>query len=165
MTKSATIRPGIVCGRMGMTDLDIELEHILLEIRAERWNQLDRFLFPYFCFREGYLTKQGKPDWEAARAQSPRSSKIMQVKHACLEPLLPNEALIGELKRHTRDGNLSLASLKRILATALQYAVISKEEKQALSSLGLADAMPPEWYRSAERTIHARFDAANIKIN
>ncbi|NAX20476.1 hypothetical protein CAG65_04585 [Vibrio sp. V39_P1S14PM300] len=148
-----------------MTDLDIELEHILLEIRAERWNQLDRFLFPYFCFREGYLTKQGKPDWEAARAQSPRSSKIMQVKHACLEPLLPNEALIGELKRHTRDGNLTLASLKRILATALQYAVISKEEKQALSSLGLADAMPPEWYRSAERTIHARFDAANIKIN
>ncbi|KJY83313.1 hypothetical protein TW81_09980 [Vibrio galatheae] len=61
-----------------MTDLDLEFEHIYLEVKAERWQQIERFLFSYYCFREGLVTNNNKPDWETARKNATRSKKVQQ---------------------------------------------------------------------------------------
>ncbi|MCG9597706.1 hypothetical protein L1D15_13350 [Vibrio sp. Isolate25] len=145
-----------------MTDLDIEFEHIFLEVKAERWHSIERFYFSYFCFRENYLTKKGKPDWELARQQCPRSRSLTIIKHAELEPLVPHEVITGEIKRYWRDGKLTPHSLKRILDSLLHYATISQHELIALKKAGLQKAMPACWYDSKTKDLNTRFEALDI---
>ncbi|ARC92490.1 hypothetical protein B6A42_10925 [Vibrio coralliilyticus] len=147
-----------------MTDLDIEFEHIFLEVKAERWHSIERFYFSYFCFRENYLTKKGKPDWELARQRCPRSRSLTIIKHAELEPLVPHEVITGEIKRYWRDGLLTPRALRRILDSLLDYATITKAEKNVLKQAGLLNAMPAFWYQSKDKSPISRFAAANIEM-
>lgn len=147
-----------------MTDLELEFEHIYLEVRAERWQQIDRFLFSYFCFREGFITKHGKPDWELARASSIRSTSIKHLKHSELEPIVPLAVIIGEIKRYQRDGDLTPSVLLRVLNSLLHYAVISKDEKSALRTAGLSDTMPADWYQGKTNDPHGRFLEVGIQL-
>ncbi|UUM29569.1 hypothetical protein [Vibrio japonicus] len=148
-----------------MTDLELEFEHIYLEVRAERWQQIDRFLFSYFCFREGYVTKNGKPDWELARENAPRSYKVDSLKNAELEPIVPLEVVIGEIKRYFRDGELTPSVLRRILDSLLTYTVITRQEKALLRNAALQNAMPISWYKNGDKNPYLRFNHVDIKIN
>ncbi|GAB2663054.1 hypothetical protein [Vibrio panuliri] len=148
-----------------MTDIDIEFEHLMLEIHARRWSMVERFLFSYFCFRQGFLSKAGKPDWQTARDQSPQSVTLRSLKLAELEPVVPHQAIIGELKRYERDGELTRQTVQRILDSLLHYVVISKTEQRVLKLAGLADAMPPEWYQSGAKEPYARFKKLGIQFN
>jgi len=145
-----------------MTDLDIEFEHLWLELSAQRWAMVERFLFNYYCFREGYLSKQGKPDWETARLSAPKADGCTSIKHTQLEPIVPLTVIVGELKRYERDGELNRQSARRILDSLLHFVVITKQQKQALRQLGLADSMPKEWYASTTREPYLRFSLAGI---
>ncbi|MCY9803866.1 hypothetical protein OTK51_10525 [Vibrio scophthalmi] len=147
-----------------MKDTDIEFEHLWLEIQFERWPMVERFLLSYFCFSRGYITKAGKPDWQQARDCSCRSNNVFTLKHAELEPLVPLETIIGELKRYQRDGELTPQSAKRILSCLLNYAVITKQEKQQLKQLGLSQAMPASWYQSERKDPYERFALAGIHL-
>ncbi|MBA5762655.1 hypothetical protein H2O73_09905 [Vibrio sp. 404] len=147
-----------------MNDTELEFEHLMLEISAQRWEMVERFLLSYFCFREGHVSKTGKPDWQIARERCPRSNSVTTTKHTELEPLVPLASIVGELKRHERDGELSRQSTQRIIDCLLHFAVISKAEKQCLKSLGLAESMPADWYRSLDKQPNARFIAANIVL-
>ncbi|WCP68291.1 hypothetical protein LYZ37_06105 [Vibrio tubiashii] len=146
-----------------MTDLDIEFEHIYLEVKAERWTQIERFLFSYYCYREGFVTSKNKPDWETARATAPRSSNVQDIRDSALEPVVPPAVVIGEIKRYWRDGELTPNSLRRILDSLLHYATISKQELTQLKKAGLQNAMPACWYQSKERELFERFCVAHIK--
>lgn len=148
-----------------MTDLELEFEHIYLEVRAERWQQIDRFLFSYFCFREGFVTKHGKPDWETARAKAPRSNQVQAIKQSALEPIVPLEVVVGEIKRYARDGLLTPTSLKRILDCLLHFVVITKQEQTTLKHAGLMNNMPSTWYQCENKNPYARFDSVGIKIS
>ncbi len=145
-----------------MPDIDIEFQHILLEIRLQRWAMLERFLFSYFCFKHGYLSKSGKPDWQQARECCRRSSSVTNTKHAELEPVVPLVAIIGELKRTSKQSKPNEEQLREILDSLLDYVVISKEEKQRLDQLGLSHQMPKNWYQAEEKASNARFELANI---
>jgi len=147
-----------------MNDIDIEFEHLILEISNQRWVMVERFLLSYFCFREGYVSKTGKPDWQIARERCPRSSSVITIKQTELEPLVPLPSIIGELKRYQRDGELSRQSAQRIINSLLHFAVITKAEKQRLHSLGLAESMPSDWYPSMDKQPNARFIAAKIEM-
>lgn len=147
-----------------MTDIDIEFEHLYLEVKAERWHMLERFLLSYFCFREGYVTRNGKPSWELAREQCPSSSNSDRRNEGVLEPLVPLDTIVGEIKRHWRDGELSPSRLRRILDDLLHYAVISAKEKSALKAARLNNAMPPSWYRDPNQDIHCRFHHIGIAL-
>ncbi|MDN3609774.1 hypothetical protein ACFFUP_11425 [Vibrio ostreicida] len=147
-----------------MTDLDIEFEHIFLEVKAERWHSIERFYFSYFCFRENYLTKKGKPDWELARQRCLRSSSLTIIKHAELEPLVPHDVITGEIKRYWRDGILTPRALRRILDNLLHYVTISKQELAELKKAGLQKAMPACWYSSKTKKSNLRFKTLNICI-
>ncbi|GLT20017.1 hypothetical protein GCM10007938_38000 [Vibrio zhanjiangensis] len=147
-----------------MTDIDIELDHIFLEAQAQRWTCIERFLFSYFCFRENYLTSKGKPDWESARHNCMRSSRVTTIENGVLEPFVPHSVIIGEIKRHCRDGSLTRQALKRILNQLLDYALIAPQDKAALKAARLNEAMPTDWYHSASRPVFQRLDTVNITL-
>ncbi|WP_070964094.1 hypothetical protein [Vibrio sonorensis] len=148
------------------TDKERELQHIWLEIEGERWAMLERFLFSYVCFREDFVTRKGKPDWQEARNKAPRSIKAQGCPKdgLLIEPLIPLESVVGEIKRHYRDEALSYSRLERVLDSLLQYVAITKEEQQKIKILGLENSMPKEWYLGDKSQVTLRFDAAGIQL-
>ncbi|KOO16507.1 hypothetical protein AKJ18_04210 [Vibrio xuii] len=147
-----------------MTDLELEFEHIYLEVKAQRWHQIERFLFSYYCYKHDYLSKQGKPDWELARQSVARSTRCKNLKESALEPVVPLSVVVGEIKRYWRDGELTPSNLRRLLDALLDYVLISKAELQALKKAGLQNAMPACWYQSQERIPTDRLTSVGIEI-
>ncbi|WP_394128530.1 hypothetical protein [Vibrio hepatarius] len=147
-----------------MTDLELEFEHIYLEVKSERWHQVERFLFSYFCYKHDYVSKQGKPDWELARKRVTRSTSCTDLKESALEPVVPLSVVIGEIKRYWRDGELTPSNLRRLLDSLIDYVLISKAELQAIKKAGLQNAMPASWYQSEHKPLLARLSAVAIVI-
>ncbi|HAS6382884.1 TPA: hypothetical protein RZA60_000064 [Vibrio vulnificus] len=149
-----------------MYDTHLELQHILLEVKAERWHAIERFLFPYYCYQHQLLTRQGKPDWLLAREKLPRSSSVITTKQCVIEPLVPEQRIVGLLKAHWKDHEqISLLSLTSLFEQWLHYAVITKDEQASLKEAGLENAMPREWYHQEQPSVEARFEKVGIKIN
>ncbi|BFN31181.1 hypothetical protein VHTUMSATKI_13760 [Vibrio harveyi] len=112
-----------------MTDADIELQHLWLEVQAERWQNLSRFLFSYYCYKHNLVSKTNKVCWETARASLPCSKTITERKHAVIEPLIPEDTVVGLLKTISKDGDMSFEIMASTLDTFLRYVVINKQEK------------------------------------
>ncbi|EEX92042.1 hypothetical protein VIOR3934_01460 [Vibrio orientalis CIP 102891 = ATCC 33934] len=147
-----------------MTNLELEFEHIYLEVKAERWHQIERFLFSYYCYKHDYVSKQGKPDWELARQSVARSTRCKSLKESALEPVVPLSVVIGEIKRYWRDGELTPSNLRRLLDGLIDYVLISKAELQALKKAGLQNAMPAYWYQQRTDSIYLRFQSVGIEL-
>ncbi|EDL69212.1 hypothetical protein [Vibrio campbellii] len=142
-----------------MTDADIELQHLWLEVQAERWQNLSRFLFSYYCYKHNLVSKTNKVCWETARASLPCSYTITELKHAVIEPLIPEDTVVGLLKTISKDGDMSFEMMKSTLDTFLRYVVISKQEKAQLKP-----NMPASWYQQESKPLMARFELAGIVI-
>ncbi|MGI3091357.1 hypothetical protein ACRTEP_07740 [Vibrio diabolicus] len=142
-----------------MTDADIELQHLWLEVQAERWQNLPRFLFSYYCYKHNLVSKTNKACWETARANLRASTSIKERKNAVVEPLVPEEAVVGLLKTISKDGEMTFDVMGTTLDTFLHYVVISKEEKARLKS-----NMPASWYQRSNKSPLARFEQAGIKL-
>ncbi|GAJ72356.1 hypothetical protein JCM18904_3169 [Vibrio sp. JCM 18904] len=143
-----------------MTDADIELQHLWLEVQAERWQNLPRFLFSYYCYKHNLISKTNKVCWETARANLPASTSIKERKNAVVEPLVSEETVAGLLKAISKDGGeMTFDVMGTTLDTFLHYVVISKEEKARLKS-----NMPASWYQRSNKSPLARFEQAGIKL-
>ena len=142
-----------------MTDADIELQHLWLEVQAERWQNLSRFLFSYYCYKHDLVSKTNKVRWETARALLPYSKTISERKHAVIEPLIPEDTVVGLLKTISKDGDMSFEMMTSTLDTFLRYVVISKQEKARLKP-----NMPAIWYQQESKPLMARFELAGIVI-
>ncbi len=142
-----------------MTDADIELHHIWLEVQAERWHNIPRFLFSYYCYTNNHVSKTNRPCWETARNALPASSTISTRKNSVIEPLVPEDAVVGLLKALSKDGEMSFDTMAQTLKEFLHYVVISKQEQMKLKP-----NMPPSWYNESIKPVKARFDHAGISI-
>ncbi|PMO37931.1 hypothetical protein BCT11_18290 [Vibrio sp. 10N.222.52.B12] len=142
-----------------MTDADIELQHLWLEVQAERWQNLSRFLFSYYCYKHNIVSKTNKVCWETARASLPCSKTITKRKHAVIEPLIPEDTVVGLLKTISKDGDMSFEIMVSTLDTFLRYVVISKQEKAQLKP-----NMPASWYQQESKLLMARFELAGIVV-
>ncbi|HDM8223214.1 TPA: hypothetical protein P0E24_002246 [Vibrio campbellii] len=142
-----------------MTDADIELQHLWLEVQAERWQNLSRFLFSYYCYKHNLVSKTNKVCWETARASLPCSKTITERKDAVIEPLIPEDTVVGLLKTISKDGDMSFEIMASTLDTFLRYVVISKQEKTQLKP-----NMPASWYQQESKPLMARFELAGIVI-
>ncbi|EKO3783002.1 hypothetical protein V9R59_003778 [Vibrio harveyi] len=142
-----------------MTDADIELQHLWLEVQAERWQNLSRFLFSYYCYKHNLVSKTNKVCWETARALLPCSKAITERKHAVIEPLIPEDTVVGLLKTISKDGDMSFEMMASTLDTFVRYVVISKQEKAQLKP-----NMPASWYQQESKPLMARFELAGIVI-
>ena len=147
-----------------MKDTEIELQHIFLEASAQRWQHLERFFFSYYCFREGFVGKNGKPDWQTARNEAPCSRGLLDRNASIVEPLVPHKVIIGEIKKMQRNNLLTISSLAQCLDSLLKYAVISQQEQNQLKHSGLKDCMPATWYTSENKVATSRFIESNIRF-
>ncbi|MDP5253559.1 MULTISPECIES: hypothetical protein [unclassified Vibrio] len=148
-------------------DIDhaLELQHIWLEIQAQRWHQIERFLWPLFCYRHGYVTNKGKPCLTSAKARLRRSDNALKSDSVTMIALVPFKAIIGELKKHEKDGNLSFSRMQRVLLHLLDYRLISAAEWQTLISLGLQHQMPALWYQQKNVNLEIRMALADITFH
>ncbi|PFG56059.1 hypothetical protein ATG66_2384 [Vibrio sp. ES.051] len=142
-----------------MSDADIELQHIWLEVQAQRWQNLSRFLFSYFCYQHNLVSKTNKACWETARAKLPTSKSIKARKNAVIEPLIAEETIVGLLKTMSKNGEMSFGAMQATINEFLHYVVISKQEKNQLKL-----NMPASWYQQQHKPIMARFAQAGIVI-
>lgn len=142
-----------------MTDSDIELQHIWLEVQAQRWQNVARFLFSYYCYQHNLVSKSNKPCWETARNKLPASNAIQTRNNTVIEPLVPEETVVGLLKALSKSGKISFDEMQSTLKQHLHYVVISKQEKAKLKP-----SMPTDWYQQAHKSVMARFEISDIFI-
>ncbi|MGR5068134.1 hypothetical protein [Vibrio alfacsensis] len=142
-----------------MTDADIELQHIWLEVQTQRWQNLSRFLFSYYCYKHNLVSKTNRACWETARATLPVSTSIKTRNNTVIEPLVPEEAIVGLLKAISKDGDMTFDAMTETVNTFLHYVVISKKEKAQLKQ-----NMPANWYQQQNKPVTVRFEQAGILI-
>ncbi|EGU6978151.1 hypothetical protein GOZ66_17150 [Vibrio parahaemolyticus] len=142
-----------------MTDADIELQHLWLEIQTQRWQNVSRFLFSYYCYKNNLVNKNNKVCWETARDALPASICLKTRKQAVIEPLIPEETVVGLLKAISKDGEMTFDVMTATLNAFLHYVVIRKQEK-----LQLKPNMPASWYQQHHKPVFARFEQAGIEI-
>ena len=142
-----------------MTDANLELQHLWLDIQHQRWQQLPRFFFSYFCYQHQYVDNKNKPCWETARQQLPSSLSASQRQGAIIEPLIPESVIVGLLKTQAKQSALCFEKMVDILEKHLHYVVISSEQKQRLSP-----TMPAMWYKKEPKTLLDRFEQAGIEL-
>ncbi|KLV05434.1 hypothetical protein ABT56_12035 [Photobacterium aquae] len=135
----------------------IELQHIYLEVYAERFHSLRQYFEAYYCYQHGLVTRHNKPDWRQIFSYAPCSvavcklsavSKKEPLKHLVRELYLPLGVIEGQLKALVRDDRLTVERIGEILDRALSYVVITRDEWQCLKSKGLDSVMPREYYKA-----------------
>ena len=147
---------------------NLELQHIYLEVYAERFHYLRQFFEGYYCYRHHLVTRQGKADWEQIfehGARSQAASLIKDRKQLVREFRLPLSVLTGKLKALVRDDELSIDTIKQLLDTHLEYVILTCQELQKLKAAGLVQRMPANYYRqgtASYQCTESRFSAAGI---
>jgi hypothetical protein len=148
--------------------INLELQHIYLEVHAERFHYLRRFLESYYCYQHNLVTKQGKMDWESIFQYAQRSkaaSNISNRKQLVREMVLPLPVLIGMLKALVRDDEASIENIQQLLDVHFSYVIITREEHLALKKMGLLERMPTTYYQKKSTNFHlvsSRFSAVDI---
>lgn len=153
-----------------MNDLSftqIELKHIQLELESGRGQHLRHFVDQYFCYKNGYVKKTGRADWEAivwrenvSRAASRTTIRTDVVK----EHVIP-------MKRIRKDllalSDTTIDSIEKYLDEHLILSTITKEEDSLLRMNKLTSSMPPEYDNPSHRLFRdkfARYKVAGIKL-
>tara|TARA_B110000285_G_C14701444_1_gene413622 strand:+ start:130 stop:594 length:465 start_codon:yes stop_codon:yes gene_type:complete len=150
-----------------MRNEEVELKHIQLELNNERSQHLRHFVDQYFCYKNGYVNKNGKPKWDLIFWKEWVSEEAEKVSHKDLvvkEHIVPLKVITDKLKE--LDSNCTIEQIKSIIDEFLHFATITKEEDKRLSSLGFKQKMPNEFYEENHNMfgdIFARYKVAEIK--
>ncbi|EAS41540.1 hypothetical protein C9J48_11695 [Photobacterium profundum] len=148
--------------------INIELQHIYLEVHAERFHYLRNFFESYYCYQHNLVTKKGKMDWEGIFQHAQRSKSARDIsnrKQLVREMTLPLPVLTGMLKVLVRDDEASIDNIQCLLDTHLSYVVITREEHLMLKKAGLLERMPATYYQEKSTNFHlasSRFTAVDI---
>ena len=148
----------------------LELQHIYLEVYAERYSHLRTFLESYYCYQHGLVTKQGKPDWIQIFNVGKRTiaaHKIQERKLLVREMMLPLSVIMGHFKTLVRDDEATIENIKMIIDEHLEYVIMTREEYNALVKAGLKETMPIGYYQATDAhycCIKARFDVVGITL-
>ena len=148
----------------------LELQHIYLEVYAERYSHLRTFLESYYCYQHGLVTKQGKPDWIQIFNVGKRTiaaHKIQERKLLVREMMLPLSVIMGHFKTLVRDDEATIENIKMIIDEHLEYVIMTREEYNALVKAGLKETMPIGYYQATDAhycCISARFDVVGITL-
>ncbi|MEC6823694.1 hypothetical protein VXS02_09655 [Photobacterium piscicola] len=151
-------------------NVNLELQHIYLEVYSERYSHLRTFLESYYCYQHGLVTKQGKPDWIQIFNIGKRTvaaHHIQERKLLVREMIMPLSVLTGYLKTLVRDDEATIDNIKTIIDEHLEYVIMTREEYNTLVDAGLKESMPAGYYQASEasyRCINARFDVVGITL-
>jgi hypothetical protein len=147
---------------------NIELEHIKIEINYERLHHLRHFIDQYYCYNNGYVTKNCNPKWSdilwdknVSNAAKIQINKQNVVK----EHVVPINVIKSELQKLTPSCTLN--DIKMVLDEFLIFATITKEEDNRLSKLGFKQKMPKAYYDMSDILYNdkfSRYKKAGIEI-
>ena len=121
----------------------IELEHIKVEIKHKRFHHLRHFIDQYYCYINGYVTKNGTPKWSDilwTTNVSVQAQKTKNKTNVVKEHVVPIKVITKKLQ--ALDENCSLIEIKTVLDEFLIFATITKTEDAKLSKMGLRQKMP-----------------------
>lgn len=122
-----------------------ELEFIKLGLEIEHYAHFRHFVDQYFCFANGYITKNNKASWSKIAfnewvSYRAKGKSLKEVVHK--EHVVPLNVIKEKLKYLKERGNLSIHSIRELLDDCLIFATITKEEDKLLRSAGLNSSMP-----------------------
>lgn len=155
-----TSRPGIDALR----NANIELEHIQLELKYNRFHHLRAFVDQYYCYCKGHVTKSGKAKWSDilwSGNTSKLASKTRDPKAVVKEHVIPLNVITDKLKTLARDNKTSKFDIKNVLDKYIIFATITKEEDALLREAKLTSTMPDDWNG---KDLWARYKKVGIKM-
>jgi len=139
----------------------IELEHILIEIKHQRGQHLRHFIDQYFCYKNGYVTKNCKPAWgkilwnEWVSEEAEEKGGLVVREHTV--PIDVIKQLLLDL-----GVNTTLKDIATLLDKYVVFATIRKDEDIKLNNEELKSKMPKNWDKE---DVFARYKAVRIKVN
>jgi hypothetical protein len=150
------------------TNYDIELEHILLEIKNQRGNHMRHFIDQYFCYKNEYVTNNCKPVWDKINwneyvSEEAANNPDTNITRDHVVPLkVLTEMLLNLGAKATKK------QIQDILDEFLCFATITKMEDQKLNAAGLKSKMPDDCYKNGKLPNNekfARYQKTEISIN
>ncbi len=147
----------------------IEIEHILLELKMGRTQHMRHFIDQYYCYQNGYVTNN-KADWKKifwSKYVSMEAQKLMtnSNKEVVKEHVVPLKTIVKILDSIPKD-SLNQNLLKDILDKIVVFATITKHEDRLLTQSGLKSKMPFDFetFENVSSDLFARYNFVGIKI-
>ncbi|HIF9219895.1 TPA: hypothetical protein ACX6QD_001377 [Photobacterium damselae] len=153
---------------MNQFNMQLELQHIYLEVYNERFHNLKEYCEAYYCYKHNLVTRHGKPDWLGIFTTANYSLKAQQCSDRKLlsrDLWLPMTVIIGQLKALVRDDQATIANIQDLLDAQLDYVIVTREEYKRLVNKGLDKSMPKAYYQvghSDHLNAMARFEIVGI---
>ena len=147
---------------------NLELQHIYLEVQAERFHHLRTFMEAYFCFQHNYVTSKGHSDWQKMLPDLPHSQAATCLSESKREWWIPCPVIIGLLKALLRDECANIENIQAVLDHYVGFVLISEDEQKTLKQRGLQSAMPASFYQENSTEFQcalSRFRAVNIEFS
>lgn len=150
------------------TDAEIELKHVLLELHNNRSQHLRHFIDQYYCYKKGYVNKNGKAKWDLIfwkEFVSSEAEKLTNKRLVIKEHVIPLKVITEKLKE--LGSNCSLEEVKNIIDKYLHFATISKKEDMILRESGLNHKMPDDFFdvnSELYQNVFARYIKAGIEF-
>jgi hypothetical protein len=169
----------------------VELEHILLELKNGRTQHMRSFIDQYYCFKNGFINKNGGAAWskinwnrsvsvKAALLKDEYEKKIMQSpndkailiktlnSNITRDHVIPIKFIANELAfKFKENPKLELDEIAQILDERLFFATILKEENEKITRAGLRDKMPKAFFDKKHQFYNSwksRYNAVGIAI-
>lgn len=148
-------------------DAEIELKHILLELHNNRSQHLRHFVDQYFCYKNGYVNKNGKAKWDLIfwkEYVSSNAEKLTDKKLIIKEHVVPLKVISEKLKELGPE--CSIEEVENLIDKYLHFATITKEEDMLLREFGLNHKMPDDFFdvnSELYMNIFARYIKVGIK--
>lgn len=128
---------------------NIEIEHIRLEIKHQRGQHLRHFIDQYFCYKNGYVTKNHKPAWKkifwneyvSIEAEN-NGGKVVK------EHIIPIDVIKKMLMN--LGPKATIKQIEKILYDFVLFATITKDEDKKLNNAGLKSKMPSDCYENGK---------------
>ena len=150
--------------------MELELNHIKLELEMGRMNHMRHFIDQYYCFKHKFVNRNGGAHWEglvwkglvskAARALSDRKQVVK-------EHVVPMRFICEELMLASEAGALSIEKIAEILDRLTHFGTITKKEDKLLRQAGLNQTMPEGFHDPDHpyyQDVLSRYHAVGIEL-
>ena len=147
---------------------ELELKHIQLELQNNRTQHLRHFIDQYFCYKYGYVSKNGKAKWDLIYWKewvSVGAAEIRDKNQVIKEHVVPLKFITEQLKK--LSSSCSILEIKKVLDQFLVFATITKDEDLVLRKMGLSQKMPEEYFDKNSNffnDVFARYKKAKIEL-
>ena len=149
---------------------ELELMHIQLEIKYNRYHHLRHFVDPYYCYCKGIIKRTGRANVEGVIWKgivSVAAKLEVDRKNVVKEHVVPLKVIETKLRELNAEGKNTLDNIANTLEELTHFGTITKEEDEKLRQAGLGSAMPHGFFQEGHpyyKDILARYKEAEIEL-